>query len=349
MAVEAQNQQLIDSVRFNCNLADARHAGNYTMCIYLLKMREFFRWEAGYELTDSLPREEIGRWLGEREALWESLDDEEFRPLSVEGRSFDPFAAHDINQRLLDHNLVYGAGIGPGGRPLFFLADLEQVEIHSDYRILVCGREYARDLTAPAAMAQGQTIYVRSQSLRRMLWEKIEQWRWSRADNAMGKAIACYDFETDEVTSLDQMAERETQSVIWHEIGEVMVTEQVGPAWAERILALPRCRAELQMRAVRDNLADCLSTLPRLISDGHEASLHFYFGSLDGFRRELSPTLVNAYDGWCHHGDLGALETVVAAGADHWLALIREVLTLPGVDGQPDASAIEELISSKVL
>ena len=78
--MEAQNQQLIDSVRFNCNLADARHAGNYTMCIYLLKMREFFRWEAGYELTDSLPREEIGRWLGEREALWESLDDEEFRP-----------------------------------------------------------------------------------------------------------------------------------------------------------------------------------------------------------------------------------------------------------------------------
>ncbi|HSP01523.1 MAG TPA: hypothetical protein VLN90_08695, partial [Thioalkalivibrio sp.] len=42
-----QNAQLSDlrqSVQRNCDIADARHAGNDTLCTYLLKMREFYRW-----------------------------------------------------------------------------------------------------------------------------------------------------------------------------------------------------------------------------------------------------------------------------------------------------------------
>ena len=38
-------KQLSDTVQLNCHISDARHAGNYTLCIYLLKMREFYRWE----------------------------------------------------------------------------------------------------------------------------------------------------------------------------------------------------------------------------------------------------------------------------------------------------------------
>jgi hypothetical protein len=35
--------QLRDSVQRNCHLADAEHARDYSLCIYLLKMREYYR------------------------------------------------------------------------------------------------------------------------------------------------------------------------------------------------------------------------------------------------------------------------------------------------------------------
>ena len=38
-----QHRDLIQTVQRNCHIADARHAGDYTLCVYLLKMREFYR------------------------------------------------------------------------------------------------------------------------------------------------------------------------------------------------------------------------------------------------------------------------------------------------------------------
>ena len=55
------------TVQTNCHIADSQAAGNYTMCIYLLKMREFYRWESGYDYGDDIPGAEIGNWLRMRE------------------------------------------------------------------------------------------------------------------------------------------------------------------------------------------------------------------------------------------------------------------------------------------
>jgi DNA topoisomerase IA len=52
-------------------------------------------------------------------------------------------------------------------------------------------------------MTLGASIFLRRESLRRLLWEKLESWRWSRPDNALGRAFACYDFEGDLEESLD--------------------------------------------------------------------------------------------------------------------------------------------------
>ena len=48
-------QPLLSAVQRNCHISDARHAGDYTLCIYLLKMREYFRWERRYSFKDKLP------------------------------------------------------------------------------------------------------------------------------------------------------------------------------------------------------------------------------------------------------------------------------------------------------
>ena len=45
---------LTAAVQHNCNIADARFARNHVMCIYLIKMREFYRWEHGVPLTAPL-------------------------------------------------------------------------------------------------------------------------------------------------------------------------------------------------------------------------------------------------------------------------------------------------------
>ena len=58
----------------NCDIADAQHGGDYTLCVYLMKMREYFRWEAGLPFNARLPKDEVGEWLTAREGLWESLN-----------------------------------------------------------------------------------------------------------------------------------------------------------------------------------------------------------------------------------------------------------------------------------
>jgi hypothetical protein len=37
--------QVVATVQKNCHISDAQYAGDYTLCIFLLKMREFYRWE----------------------------------------------------------------------------------------------------------------------------------------------------------------------------------------------------------------------------------------------------------------------------------------------------------------
>ena len=37
--------QLVSAVQRNCGISDARHAGDCGRCTFLLKMREYYRWE----------------------------------------------------------------------------------------------------------------------------------------------------------------------------------------------------------------------------------------------------------------------------------------------------------------
>lgn len=317
---------LCAAVQNNCNIADARHAADFTLCVYLLKMREYYRWEMGYSYSALLPKEQVGDWLKEREALWNSLEDVDYAPLSFAGRSYDPFDADAINHHLIPNGYVYSAGLGVKARPHFFLGKLWRDETFGARRILVTDDECARDLSAPPAMTREGTIFVRRESLRRMIWEKLQEWRWTRAHNAMERALAYYPFERDLDRALEDMTEHELHVALEHEIGEVMAEEQLGPAWREMLSALPRSRIELVARAVRDHLADALSTLPALIARQDAASLHFYAANLNGLRRTLFPAFLNAYETWSTGGDYMPLQALVPRAREHWSAAAARVL-----------------------
>lgn len=323
----ARLDRLIEAVQRNCHVTDARHARGMTLCTYLLEMREFFRWEHGLPLGEAPSRSEVGSWLSAREALWETLAEADFDRVPVDDESFAPFEAAAINRRLLPHGLIYGAGIGRFHKPHFFLGRLEREVAEHGTRVLVCGCEYARDLNAIPAALQGDTVVVRQEALRQWLWEKAEAWMLKRQPGAMQAALAAYGWFDDAAAALARMTAGETEAVILHEQGEFLAGQRLGPEWESMLAGLGRRRAELLARAVRDNWADCLMTLPRLLERGEaDGSLHFWFANFEGMRRELYPSLAAAYVGWCEGGRRAALEEAVARGATHWETVARDLL-----------------------
>jgi len=337
---------LAAAVQTNCHIADARGAADLTLCIYLLQMRELFRWERGIAALQPLAHDEVTQWLGEREALWASLEGREFRALVVGGLSFDPFDAAAVNEQLRPHGLVYGAGLVAAGRASFFLGQLERVEWHGEVEVLVSGTEHARGLAAPPAALQGSTVLLRRQALRRWLGEKYEAWTLKRQAGAFKAALDAHGFELDGVQALERMAEGESETLVLHELGEFEAGRRLGPDWQALRGALASRRTDLYVRAARDHLADCLVTLPTLLLQRRDASVHFWFANLEGVRALLFPRLWPAYAAWCS-GDRGAaLQGAVAAGSAHWGEACEELLVLHRTQGTQAHSLIEQRVQA---
>jgi len=311
--------QLATVVQRNCDISDARHAGDYGLCTFLLKMREYYRWENELPFASTLPRDELGDWLKAREQAWDRIEADQFAPLPLARGELDPFDAEAANRELLPQGCVYSAGYGRWHKPVFFLGRLLRVEERAGFTIRISSCEYARELAAPPAMLQGRTIFVRLESVRRTLWEKIEEYQWRKQGSAMARALASYDFVADTEGALQRMADNEMETMILHELGE---------AWGAMALQLSRTRGEPVARAVRDLLADCLSTLPGLLERANLPALHFYFATFDAPRRELFPQALDAYEHFLRSGALDRLWQVVHEGRERWLERARGLLAL---------------------
>jgi hypothetical protein len=338
--------RLTEIVQRNCHIADARHGGDYGLCTYLMKMREYFRWEKRLPFTARLPQEEIGDWLTQRERLWASLEDADFSPLEIAGRSYGPFDADSINLALRPYGLVYGGGLGQRARPHFFFGAREHSQ---DGAVLMCGEEYARDLAAPPAMLRGDLVYIRRESLRRMLWEKLEIWRWSRPRNALARAFAGYAFDTDLDAALEHMTGVETTTVLWHEIGEQEVERRLGESWNRMLLSLVGTPAELMARAARDHWADCWVTLPALAAQQREASLHFFMGNLGAMRQDLFPSLHSAYASWLEHGDFAVIQHLAEQGREHWAVLAQRLIEAWEASPETAPEGVRRLVEANRL
>ena len=334
--------QLASAVQRNCNVSDARHAGDYGLCTFLLKMREYYRWENALPFSGTLSKAALGDWLSSREQHWNAIEAEAFQPLPLARGNVDPLAAERANRELLPQGFVYGAGYGRFQKPVFFLGELLRVEERAGFTILISSCEHARELAAPPAMLQGRTIFVRLESVRRYLWEKIEEWQWRKEDNSMARALASYDFATDTEAALQRMAANEMETMILHEVGEAMAGELLGASWQEMIASVVSPRSELVARAMRDLLADCLSTLPGLLERANLPALHFHFATFDGPRRQLFPQALEAYAHFLQTGDLSRLWQVVGEGQLHWLAAARALLALDPAERESSMNALLE-------
>lgn len=341
--------KLQQHVQHNCHISDATHAGNYTLCIYLLKMREYYRWEHAMGFDDLIENDNIGKWLTERESLWETLEESPFSQLIIGDEKYEPFDIDGINDVLQKDNLVYSAGYILRGKPHFFLADIEQKHDHDEYQIIVSGREYARELSAPPALSQGSTIFIRSESLRRTVWEKVEESLWNKQQSPLVRAIACYDFKNNLQQSLQLMCDREIDTLVAHEIGEITAGKLLGDSWQEMISAADHPPVELMLRSIRDNLADCIMTIPSIIENLEPARLHFYIANMGNMRKVLFPALREAYDSWLIDNSTKQFESLAQAGQDHWLSVAKTLQDIFQKEGKIDRDKFQHFIESRAL
>ena len=337
--------QLINSVQLNCHISDARHAGNYTLCVYLLKMREFYRWENQYNFTEKLSTDDIGQWLTRREALWDELDDEDYHPLAIGQSDYSPFDSQKINTKLVDNKLIYSGGYGIKNKPHFFIAELESTKTINQYKIYISGKEFARDLTSPPAMSHDKTIFIRGESFKRLIWERTDEWRWNKPENAMARAIRCYDFDNDLEQALNSMTRNELDAAVLHEIGEIQAGESL-PGWHQMMSDITFTQAEIMARAVRDHYADALYTLPTLIKNNNQASIHFYFANLTNMRKHIFPSLMKAYEKWSESNDIDAIEQTISHAVNHWRDIAEQMLVLHQQDKFQCSGKIETLVKN---
>lgn len=342
-------ETLQQTIQHNNHISDAQYAGNYTLCIYLLKMREYYRWEKQLPFGQPLSNDDIGPWLTERESLWDTVEEESFSSLFLDGNSFSPYDDAGINARLNERGLVYSGGYGNYGKPVFFLAELKDKTVIDDVTLYVAGHELARDVAAPPGMAHDKSVYIRRESLRRFIWEKLEESHWHKQENPLARALNCYDFNGQLNESLDRMTDMEVDTVLHHEIGEIRASQLLGSDWEEMVMQMPRSQAEFMARAIKDHLADALSTLPRLLDNQEPAQLHFYFANLSGMRKVLFPSLYDAYNAWIDSQSLEPIRQLISRSEQHWHDLAGRMLTLFDQQQQDSYSGIEALVKENTL
>jgi len=337
--------QLSQTVQHNCHISDALHAGKYTLCIFLLKMREYYRWEHDYPLTKSLEKKEVGDWIVARETAWQDIEEENYLPIRLPGGDYDPFDTEAINKELIPHGYIYSSGLGVFSKPHFFLAELTAVERHGDVTIYTSDWEYARDMVAPPAMTRENAVFVRQEPLRRVIWEKIEEWAWKKDLNTpMGRMLAPYIANNQLESALDIFTANEIANLTLHEIGEAEAGRLLGPSWEEMLIELPRSSAEFKIRAVRDHLADALRTLPSIISSRNAESLHFYIANLTDLRKALFPELVAFYQQWVTDENWTKLDNSLKQNQDRWLTLAKKILAAYHDDDKTFDQQITQLV-----
>ena len=339
-------KDIAKSVQLNCHISDAKYAGYYSLCVFLLKMREYYRWEQKIPLSHALTKSEVGNWLSQRESEWLDYEDQDLESLQINNRLFDPFDSPSINQKLNPEGYVYSGGFGVFKKPHFFLAELQDLQTVDGHEIFISDREIARDMVAPPAMIVGNQIFIRKESLRRFIWEKIEEWRWKSDDNTpMARALAYY-HKSDMEKVLTDMCNNECQSAVLHEIGEAKATALLGTEWKQILNELPHSGLELKLRAIKDHIADSISTLPGLLEKENIPSLHFYFANFTGMRKEIFPEAVSAYNEWVNTKNLNVIEELSNMGKSKWLDIASRIKQIYLDEQAVNAENVELLLAN---
>jgi hypothetical protein len=314
-----QIDDIIDQVLENCSIADARHAGLYSICGLALRLRDLYKWENRLDPWIENDPSDVLKWIGNKEEAWEKMAEKDFGDIPLLGHRFDPFDVKGINAILEPHGYIYGGGYERSLKPSFFLAVLENKKEIKGITIFILGEELARDLLTIPALSQDNFIYVRKESARLYLWDQIFYVKNS-GRYALKFGLECYGLKEQTPENLhrnlSKIAANETDTYIYHELGEIQDTVFDRKTWQEIIATFPHTPIELLTRTVKDLLADTSAhgTLSHIIEERKTPSLAFYVAFLESFTKVLFPEIIEGFKDFVQARNWEVIEQAVATG-----------------------------------
>lgn len=330
---------LIDAIRRNCAISDARDNGIYSMCTLFLRLRNLYKWENGKLPWQEAEPAVLLDWIEKKEEQWLGLVDEPFQAVPMGIRTCEPDDIETVNAFLSRQKagLLYGAGHGRSLKAIFFLAEVRENRFLASHPVKILDKELCRELSSPFALHQDGVIYFRLDPFRYFLWDKIQEAEGAKA-RATRYALSKYGLIGDNGKvindrlqgSFEKMIQLEMESILFHELGELAASPLSAPVLSGLIGAFPNSPVELVVRATKDILADTCNDgmLRHIIDQKKSSSLGFYAAMLDGMRRELFREFSGAFEKFLANEDWRIIEEARRDGYQKNLAraeLLRSV------------------------
>lgn len=357
MTASSQDSRIIKDIQYNCNISDARDHGIYTMCTMVLKLRNLYKWENGLEPWQEPESVDLLDWIEAKENYWETIADEPYRHLNINGDTYSADDSPAINKSFSDRQMIYGAGYGRSMKTVFFLAETIEQRTIADLPVFILGNEKAREMASPFAMAQDGMIFIRKESLRYFLWDYIQELR-SSCRSSFRHALQLHgvlqDGQLDQQKlkeSLDNIVDAELDLFIYHEVGELRQTTFDSSMLQKIISQFPGSVYELVSRSIKDLLADTHpgGLLAHLIRERMETSLSFYVGFLDGLRKELFPEIVVAQKKFCDDHNWQGIEKARRICRDNTQRYAEKIKNISDKIGHASDDHVRDLFNRQIL
>ncbi len=357
MNTSSQDSSIIKDIEHNCNISDAVGHGIYTMCTMVLKLRNLYKWENDLEPWQEPVTSDLLDWIETKENYWKTIAEEPYRRLKFNGCALSPDDSPAINAYFNDKLMVYGAGYGRSMKAVFFLAEKIEQRTAAGLPVLILGKESAREMASPFAMAQDGVIFIRKESLRFFLWDYIQELR-SSCRSSLRHALQLYGLLRDGrlnqqkfKDTLDNIVEAELDLFIYHEVGEVLQTTFDSSTLQTIVSRFPGSVYELVSRSIKDILADTHpgGLLSHLISEKSETSLSFYVGFLDGLRKELFPEIIDAHRKFLDDRNWNGIEKARRICRDKTLQYAEKIKTISQHIGTASDDHVRDLFNRQIL
>jgi len=357
MTTSKQHRLIIEDIQHNCNISDARDSGIYTMCTMVLKLRNLYKWENELEPWQEPEPADLLDWIEAKEKYWETIAEEPFGQLRINGSSYSPDDSRAVNDYFGNNQMVYGAGYGRSMKAVFFLAEKIEQRTVAGLPVLILGKEQAREMASPFAMAQDGVIFIRKEALRFFLWDYIQELR-SSCRNSFRHALELYGLLQDGrlhqqkfKDTLDTIVDAELDLFVYHEVGEILQTTFDSSTLQKIISRFPGSVYELVCRSIKDILADTHpgGLLSHLISEQLETSLSFYVGFLDGLRKKFFPEIVAAQQEFQGDRDWQLVEEARRVCRDNILPYAEKIKAISQHLGHASDDEVRDLFNRQIL
>ncbi len=357
MTTENQDTSIIAEIQRNCDISDARDHGIYSMCTMVLKLRNLYKWENSIEPWEEPEPADLLDWIEVKENYWATIAEEPYRPVISNGRKISPCDSAAINAILDTDKLIYGAGYGRSLKSVFYLAEVLERHTVEGCPVLISGKEIAKEMASPFAMAQEGVIYIRREPLRYFLWDQIQELR-SSCRISLRHALDSYGLLEDGQlsqerfkTQLDNIVEKEMDLFVYHEVGEILQTTFDSQTLQKIIVHFPGTVIELVSRALKDILADThpRGVLNHITREERESTLSFYVGFLDGLRKKLFPEIAHAYQQFQEQRDWQVIEQARRKCQENNLKLAGKIKAIVSDIDRQSAEQLQSQFNTRIL